>query len=142
MQSKSELFEQMGGRPALVKVTKIFYDKVYLHPWLKSYFENIPQDFIEEQQVDFMQMVLGGENIYVGKAPPRAHKHMFIPEELFDIRQQLLAESFQEAQTSPEMVDKWLALDESFKKLLINKSPDECEQRFRSEPILNFPKPD
>ncbi len=141
MTSKLEAFKHMGGRESLVKVTKIFYDKIYQHPWLKLYFEHIPQDFIEEQQIDFMQMVLGGDNLYVGKTPPKAHKHMFIPEELFALRQRLLQQSFDEAGTNAMMVEKWLAMDASFKKLLINQSPSECEQRFRSEPILNFENP-
>ncbi len=134
-------FEKMGGRDSLVRINKVFYDKVYVHPWLKHYFKEIPQQHIEDQQVDFMQKVLGGANVYVGKTPPATHKHMFIPDELFEVRKQLLIEAFEETHADEGLVEKWLALDESFRRLIINKSPDECTPRFKTDPILNFPKP-
>lgn len=139
--TKDEIFEKMGGRNILVKINKIFYDKVYKDPWLKLYFEQIPQQHIEDQQVDFMQKILGGENLYVGKAPPVAHMHIFVSEELFDLRQKLLNEAFVEARAHPKMVEKWLAIDESFKKIIVKKSPEDCQGRFKTDPVLNFAKP-
>jgi truncated hemoglobin YjbI len=135
-------FEQMGGKKILQIINKIFYDKVYKHPWLKLYFEHISQQHIEDQQVDFMQKVLGGKNLYVGKAPPAAHMHIFIDEALFDIRQQLLQEAFDESRASPILIDKWLTLDNSFKKVLIKGSPSECQGRFKTDPIIYFPNPE
>jgi len=139
--SKLERFEIIGGRQSLIAINKVFYDKIYKHPWLKQYFENIPQDHIENQQIDFMQKVLGGENLYVGKAPPIAHTHMFIPDELFDERKNLLCEAFEETNAHPEMVKKWQSLDESFRRLLVKKSVKECIPRFKTDPILNFTEP-
>ncbi len=139
--NKAEKFEYMGGRAILIKINKVFYDKVYAHPWLKLYFQEIPQQHIEDQQVDFMQKVLGGKDVYVGKTPATTHNHMFIPNELFDVRKKLLEESFQEVNANSELIDKWLSLDESFRRLIINKSPDECKGRFKTDPVLNFPKP-
>lgn len=134
-------FNRIGGRESLIAINKVFYDKVYKHPWLKLYFENIPQQHIEDQQIDFMQKVLGGENLYVGKAPPSAHQHMFIPNELFDIRKKLLIESFEELNSHPELVTKWLTLDESFRKILVKETPAECIPRFKTDPILKFDAP-
>jgi len=139
--TKIEDFNRIGGRASLIAINKVFYDKVYQHAWLKLYFIEIPQQHIEDQQVDFMQKVLGGENCYVGKAPPISHTHMFIPNELFDIRKQLLIESFNETNAHAEMIEKWLNLDESFRRVLVNKSPAECKRRFANDPILNFDKP-
>jgi len=135
-------FEQMGGRKSLIAINKIFYDKVYQHPWLKLFFENIPQQHIEDQQVDFMQKVLGGENRYWGKAPPLAHVHIFINEEIFDVRNQLLEEAFIEANASPILIDKWRIIDNSFKRVLMKESPAHCKRRFNSDPILAFPNPE
>jgi len=140
--SKLEEFERMGGRKSLITINKIFYDKVYQHPWLKLYFEEIPQQHIEDQQVDFMQKVLGGKNVYVGKAPPAAHMHIFITEELFEVRKQLLKETFKEANTHPELAKKWLMMDESFKRVLLKNSINECKGRFLTDPILAFPNPE
>ena len=139
--TKYEVFENMGGINILIKINKIFYDKVYKDPWLKLYFEHISQQQIEDQQVDFMQKVLGGDNCYIGKAPPVAHIHIFVSEDLFDLRQQLLNEAFIEAKAHPILVQKWLMLDESFKKSIVKKSPAECQGRFKTDPVLNFAKP-
>lgn len=139
--TKLEQFEKMGGRDSLIRINKTFYDKVYKHPWLKQYFLAVPQQHIENQQIDFMQKVLGGTNVYVGKTPTATHHHMFIPDELFDVRKQLLIEAFEENHANAELVEKWLSLDESFRRFIINQSPDECTPRFKTDPILNFPKP-
>jgi hemoglobin len=139
--SKLMAFEKMGGRNSLIHINKIFYDKVYKHPWLKQYFEQIPQQHIEDQQVDFMQKVLGGENLYVGKAPPLAHMHVLINEEIFQVRKKLLEEAFADTFAKQELIDKWLALDNSFKRVLFKDSSAQCKRRFKSDAILDFPNP-
>ncbi len=139
--TKLDVFKSMGGRKTLIEINKIFYDKVYAHPWLKQYFQAIPQQHIEDQQIDFMQKVLGGKNVYVGKTPPATHHHMFISDELFDVRKKLLIEAFEESNADINLVDKWLVIDESFRRLITNKSPVECKPRFKTDPILNFSKP-
>lgn len=142
MESKQEQLDQMGGRASLEKINKIFYDKVYAHPWLKLYFEDIPQQHIENQQTNFMQKALGGDNIYAGKAPPPAHTHMFITDELFEVRRKVLQQAFIEANASPKLIQKWLALDDAFQKSLVKMSIEECKGRYNSDPILNFPNPE
>lgn len=135
-------FERMGGRKSLIAINKVFYDKVYAHPWLKLFFEKIPQQHIEDQQVDFMQKVLGGPNIYAGKAPPAAHMHILIDEEIFSVRKSLLEEAFIETNADKKMVSLWLALDDSFKRVLLKDSIAECKRRFNSDEILAFPRPE
>ena len=139
--SKLEYFESIGGRQSLITINKIFYDKIYKHPWLRQYFEKIPQEHIEIQQVDFMQKVLGGKNVYVGKAPPIAHTHINITDELFAERKKLLCEAFVETNAHPEMRQKWLSLDESFHRVLVKKSLAHCVPRFKTDPILDFQNP-
>jgi len=139
--SKLVAFEKMGGRSSLIIINKIFYDKVYKHPWLKQFFQQVPQQHIEDQQVDFMQKVLGGENLYVGKAPPVAHMHILINDDIFQVRKELLEEAFFEANADPELMNKWLALDESFKRVIFKDSSAQCKRRFKTDNILDFPNP-
>ncbi len=139
--SKAVSFDEMGGRKSLILINKIFYDKVYAHPWLKNFFEKIPQQHIEDQQVDFMQKVLGGQNIYAGKAPPAAHMHIVITEEVFEVRQQLLIEAMNEANANLQLREKWLSLDQSFKRVLLKAGPSQCKRRFKTDEILHFEKP-
>ncbi len=135
-----EEFEKLGGRGMLIKISKIFYDKIYLHPWIGLYFKDISQDVIESQQVDFMTGALGGDQIYLGKLPIPAHKHMFITEELFELRQTLLEEALEEAGASEDLKNKWLKIDDAFKKKMIKSDISECEKRFHTDEILAFKK--
>jgi truncated hemoglobin YjbI len=137
----SDDFKKLGGREILIKFSKIFYDKVYDHPWLKKYFEEIPQETIEIQQVDFLQSSLGGEQVYCGKLPVPAHKHMMITEELYELRSELVLESLKEIGANPELIEKINKIDQAFRPKLVKKSIDECEKRFKTDIILDFPNP-
>jgi truncated hemoglobin YjbI len=139
--SKSEEFEKMGGRQSLERISKVFYDKIYDHPWLKLYFEKLPQEYIESQQCDFMEQVLGGNNQYAGKTPPKAHRHILVSEELFELRQELLKESFRELHVHPELGRKWLQLDQTFKPQIVKTTLSDCQQRYDGEGILAFSNP-
>jgi hemoglobin len=142
MQINSENFyEVLGGRLTLDKVHKIFYDKIYAHPWISNYFNGIDQAIIESQQSDFMAQAMGGPSMYCGKLIIPAHKHMFISEELFELRTQLLIESMNEAGVSAAHQEKWLKIDQSFKKGIIKKDQTECSTRFNSDNIVYFPDP-
>jgi len=138
---KTREFEALGGTDIIQRVSKVFYDKVYEDAWLKLYFEAIPQEHIERQQVAFMQAALGGENLYCGQTPPAAHKHMYISKELFDQRQRLLNEAFIECHASPRLVERWLKIDNAFFLRIVKSTPEDCERRYKSDSILNFPKP-
>lgn len=135
------LFEEIGGRPTLVRVHKIFYDKVYAHPWLGLFFEHIDQELIEDQQTDFLMRAMGGPSLYCGKLPVAAHKNMFISAELFDLRHELLAESLAEAGVSEASKVRWLRIDAAFRGKITKRSPNECERAFATDEPLIFADP-
>ncbi len=138
---ETTLFSQIGGRAVLQKVHKIFYDKVYAHPWLILYFKDIKQEDIERQSTDFMTSNMGGGKIYSGQLPVNAHKHLFIPKELFEIRHGLLQDSIREGGLSQDMMERWLRIDRAFEKSTVKLDPSQCQKRFFTDEILNFPKP-
>lgn len=135
------LFEQIGGKLTLEKVHKIFYDLIYQHPWIGQYFQAVPQDIIEAQQTDFMTAAMGGPQEYQGKFPNPAHKHMHITGELFDLRQSLLKKAIEEAGVPAEPALKWLKIDAAFRKGIVKDSLSECEKRYATDEILDFPNP-
>jgi truncated hemoglobin YjbI len=135
-------FHELGGREILMRVSKVFYDKVYAHPWIGKYFADVPQDVIEIQQVDFLQGALGGEKVYCGKLPVPAHKHMFINDELYQLRTNLLVESLKECGACQELIDRLIKIDDAFKSGIVKKSVADCEKRFNSDTILDFPNPE
>ncbi len=139
-QSKS-LYELIGGDPVMRRVQKIFYDKIFAHPWLKDFFAEIKQEVLEGQQSDFMAQAMGGPERYCGKFPVAAHTHMFITAEVFDLRHDLLKESLREARIPDELAARWLKIDYAFKGRLCKERPSECVGRYKNEPILIVPRP-
>ena len=140
MKIDKTLYDRLGGIETLNKVHKIFYDKVYLHSWLKKYFAGKPQHVLEEQQTDFMVQLMGGPKVYSGKSPKSAHQHMLITEELFEERAKILSESIKQAGVADNLRHEWLAADAALKKALIKHSINECSVAYPTQPILNFPK--
>jgi len=134
-------FEAMGGVKMLEMISKLLYDKIYEDPWLKLYFAEIPQEHIERQQVAFMQAALGGPNLYCGQTPPQAHKHMNITDELYAARQIHLDLAFKGSGASPTLVEKWQRIDDAFFNRIVKNSPEECEKRYKTDKILDFPRP-
>ena len=139
---KQTPYERVGGREGILKVAKIFYDKVYAHPWIGKYFEKIPQGHIENQQTDFMSGALNGPKVFCGRLPNDAHPHMIISDELFDLRNQLLLESLDEAGIDEDMKKFWLAIDESFRSRIVNPDRAKAKKRYFTDEILDFENPE
>ena len=134
-------FDQIGGRPCIERVHTILYDKLLTHPWLKGFFVGKECWHLEVQQTEFMIGLFGGTKVYGGRAPMRAHQHLFITEEVFMLRHDMLAKSLIEAKVPTEHHERWLQIDMSMKSAIIKKTVDECEGRYRTEEIIVVPKP-
>jgi hemoglobin len=119
---KQSLFKAVGGLTTLQTVHKIFYDKIYAHPWLKEFFQGHDQTAIENRQTTFMAWKMGGDVAYLGKDLKMAHRQMYITQELFDIRQALLKESLQEADVPEHLATRWLKIDSAFKRQIVKDS--------------------
>lgn len=141
MEEDSTLFAQIGGRPVLQRVHKIFYDKLYAHPWLKHFFKGIKQESIENQQTDFMTSNMGGGKIYSGQLPVNAHKHLYISKELFEIRHELLRDSIREAGLAPDLMERWLRIDRAFERSTVKQDSSQCQKRFFTDEIIIVSKP-
>lgn len=134
--------EDVGGKKTLEKVHKIFYDKMYAHPWMGKFFADVNQTVIENQQTDFMIQNFGGPSNFVGKLPVPAHKHMYITEEMFMLRQGILEESLVEAGVIPEHRAKWLKIDGAFRSGIVKASVEDCQKRFFTDELLIIENPD
>ena len=139
---KKSLFDAVGGLATLQTVHKIFYDKVYAHPWLGKFFEGHNQEAIEGRQTSFMAEKMGGPIEYMGKSPKTAHEHMYITDELFNLRQKLLAESLKEANITGDLAKQWLKLDSAFKLIIVKDSLDEFnKKKWPYKKHIVIPKP-
>ncbi|HER27034.1 MAG TPA: hypothetical protein ENI69_07990 [Rhodospirillales bacterium] len=135
--------DDIGGKDCLKKVHTKLYDRLLSHPWLKDFFVGVERWVLEDQQTDFMFDLFGGDpKIYCGRMPMRGHQHLFIPEEVFMIRHQLLADSITQCGVSDAHKEHWLRYDLGMMRAIVKKSVDDCEGRYKTEKVLIVPKPD
>ncbi|MGA7750050.1 MAG: group 1 truncated hemoglobin [Gallionella sp.] len=139
---KPTLFDAVGGLTALQKAHKIFYDKVYAHPWIGQYFIGHSQEAIENRQTSFMAEKMGGPIEYMGKDIEMAHEAMYITDELFDLRKKLLEESLREAGLEEVLRERWLKIDSAFMKKIVKGSLESfMDTRWLYKKHIIIPKP-
>lgn len=125
------------------KITMEFYELVYKDPWFGKIFSNIDQELITNQQVDFMVQNFGGPKKYCGRSPNDAHPHIWIDENIWNYRENLLIQAFDSLKAPEQIREKWLRIDNAFKKGILNTGgPDECYGRYKTEEIIYFPMPE
>ena len=141
MSIDKSLFDRLGGLETLRGVHKIFYDNLFVHPWLKQYFVEHPQEIFENQQTNFMAGLMGGPKIYAGLTPKMAHQNIVITDELFELRSDILSDSIKAFGIADDLREEWLNADRTLKKALVKKSADECRTMYDSQRIYDIPKP-
>jgi len=141
-EGKPSLFELVGGLPVLEQVHKLFYDKVYAHEWLGQFFIGHDQSSIEQRQTLFMAEKMGGDVDYWGKQPEMAHRQMYITRELFDLRHELLHQALVEADVAEELIERWLAIDNAFIRVIVKDSIESFySNSFNFEQRVIVPRP-
>ena len=135
------LYDELGGKSCLERVHRIFYGKLLDHAWLKDFFVGRPRWHLESQQTDFMMSLFGGPQIYSGRMPKSAHLHLFITEEVFLLRHDLLAQSLNEAGVRADLKARWLDYDMKMKRALTKTEISECVGRHRNDPVISVEKP-
>jgi hemoglobin len=134
---RESLYDKVGGRDCLERVHGRLYERLFSDPAFSPFFVSVTREHQEDQQTDFMAWKMGGPSRYGGRLPEAAHEHLFITEALFDRRQEILAETLDACGVPPDLRDDWLALDRSFKAMIVKKSIDDCRKRCRSDTILS-----
>lgn len=139
---KQTLYDTVGGLPTLQKVHKIFYDKIYAHPWLKQFFEGHSQEAIEGRQTSFMGEKMGGPK-YLGKPIKQVHENMYITQELYALRHELLSEALIEAGVAEDSRQRWLKIDDAFMRQIIKTSVESFyrDYHFTYKQRIIIPKP-
>jgi len=140
--NKQTLFDAVGGLSTLRRVHKIFYDKIYTHPWIGKFFADHNQEAIETRQTQFMAEKMGGDLTYYGKDMKASHSRMYITPELLALRSELLGESLQEAGVPDELAERWLRIDAAFGRQIVKDSiPSFYAWSWTPGKRMIFPKP-
>lgn len=125
------------------KVTEEFYELVYKDAWFGKMFTEVKQEVITNQQTEFMIQSFGGPKNFCGRSPKDAHPHVWVNEEIWQYREDLLIQAFRNVGAPDNILKKWLKIDEAFKAGIMNKGgPEECFGRYKTEKVLYFPMPD
>lgn len=122
-------------------VSTEFYEMAYENDWLKDVFKIIEKDAINSQQIDFMVAAFGGPKRYSGRNPGDAHPHIFINEEMWEERERILMAAMVKVNCPQWIREKWLKIDNSFKRAIVMREPGECKKRWHTDEIIIVEKP-
>ena len=136
-----DLYNTLPRKSIVREVCEIFYEKVYDHEWISLFFKDVTKEHITKQQTDFVTAALGGPKRYCGRLAKDAHTHMVITEELFELRKSMLVEALDEAKAPEELKERWLRIDEGFRRGMVKTSAAECKKRFFTDTIKAFKNP-
>lgn len=139
MEDKNITVEELENWIRLVNTQ--FYEIAYEDEWLKDVFKIIKKEIITAQQTDFMLGAFGGPKRYAGRNPGDAHPHIFINEDMWQLREDILVRAMDKVACPQWIRDKWLRIDNSFKRSIVMKSPDECKKRWFTDELVVVPKP-
>jgi hemoglobin len=121
------------------KVSSDFYDRVYAHSWLSQVFL-VPKDHITSQQIDFIIGAMGGPKRYSGRNPGDAHVHIFISEEMWNVREALLVQAFETVDCPADIREQWIKIENAFRKSIVMVDSSECRKRYLTDELIIIPR--
>lgn len=136
------LLQEIGGEEAVFRVHQRFYDVMFEHPWLGQFFFGKSKPVLITKQTQFMVAAFNGPNQYTGDTPAFIHMHMFITDEMADLREKILKQAILDEGLSSSIADRWLKVDESFRPGIVKKSIDECVLKCVGQFPVKARKPD
>ena len=135
------MLEAVGGREAVERVHRRFYDTIFEDAWLGRFFFGKSEDALVKKQTDFMVACFGGINDYRGEPPGIAHMHMLITDEMLDLRETMLRDAILAEGLSPEIADRWIAVDATFRSAIVKRDAGQCITRCMGQVPIVVPKP-
>jgi len=120
------LLDEIGGEAGVYRVHERFYEVMFNHPWLGQFFFGKSEEVLITKQTQFMVAAFNGPNHYTGDTPAFVHMHMFITDEMADLREQILRQAILDEGLSESIAERWLKVDQSYRSAIVKKSVDEC----------------
>lgn len=135
------LLDEIGGEAMITRVHQRFYDVMFDEPWLETFFFGKSKESLIIKQTQFMVAAFGGQNDYDGDTPAFIHMHMFITEEMSEVRGRILREAILAEGLSESIADRWMKVDKAFWPAIIKKSVDECVMKCQGQLPITAKKP-
>ena len=135
------LLNDIGGEKVIMRVHTRFYDELFDHPWLGKFFFGKSKETLIKKQTQFMVAAFNGPNNYRGDTPAFVHMHMFITNEMSNVRSKLLYSGVVVEGVSEAIADRWLKVDNVFRPGIVKKSVDECVMKCKGQLPVTAEKP-
>jgi hemoglobin len=104
--AEANIYEAIGGEPALVAVVDDFYGRVLSDAQLAAFFAGANMPKLKGRQVEFFAAALGGPNLYQGASMRQAHAGRGISQADFDRVAVHLTGSLADAGVPPEVISE------------------------------------
>jgi truncated hemoglobin YjbI len=118
-----EMWEALENGKGLRQILEDFYGRVYEDERLKHFFWNTTKTRAVDKQYNFLYQTFTGEDVYFGERPFNAHSWMVIDHELFDYREQLMAECLRRYGLPEHLVQRWRSMEEVFRRHIVKDQP-------------------
>lgn len=102
--AEANIYEAIGGEPALVAVVDDFYGRVLSDEQLGAFFAGANMPKLKGRQVEFFAAALGGPDLYQGGSMRQVHAGRGISQADFDRVAFHLAGSLADAGVPPEII--------------------------------------
>jgi hemoglobin len=120
----AQLYEQLGGQPAVDAAVDVFYRKVLADNRISAFFDGVDMDHQIAKQKAFLTMVFGGPVAYTGQDMRRGHAHLVargLNDSHFDAVVEDLGLSLNEVGAPGELIAKVVAIAESVRNDVLNR---------------------
>lgn len=135
-----ELWEALGQGDKLTEILTEFYSLAFADPKLGPFFRDVTKQRVIEKQYNFLFEILTGQPVYFGERPRNAHHWMVISDELFDYREDLLAEVERRHGLSERSIEQWRSLNEAYRKQIVKTKPVAKKMAGMTLPLEGYEK--
>lgn len=136
------LLDDVGGYEGMMAVHRRFYDVIFDDPWLEQFFYGKSKETLIRKQTEFMVSCLGNEGLYEGDTPAMIHMHMYITDEMFQLRQRMLRDAILAEGHDDIVAQRWLAVDGMFRKGIVKTDVSECVMKCQGQLPVTANKPE
>ncbi|TGD72649.1 group 1 truncated hemoglobin [Mangrovimicrobium sediminis] len=126
---EDDFLQQLGGRAVIDAVHRRLYDRLFDDAWIGQFFYGKSKTALVRKQTEFTLHYFGALADYTSEPPQRLHMHMYIDEEMFDIRHDYLKRSIEEEGVQESLKLLWLDFDESFRPSITKAGVETCVMR-------------
>jgi len=137
----TQLLADIGGEAVIFAVHESLYEVLFNEPWLEDFFFGKSKQALIKKQTEFMVAAFNGPNNYTGDTPAFVHMHMFITDEMINVREKILRNAIKKQGLSDAIADRWLKVDSSFRPAIVKKSLDECVMKCKGQQPVTAEKP-